>query len=109
MYLNILLTILIYFAISNLISSLYYSYFHYKTIGGYWGLVSVGFLGAVIGGFSFNWLFLRMADGLEYLLIAINWMMKNSYHEVLPPVNVIAAIAGAYLFIYYFKKITLKE
>lgn len=108
MWLSIALTILIYFVISSIISNLYHGYFHYKTLGGYWGLVSAGFLGAAIGGFSLNWLFLRVADGLGYLVVAINWLMKNSYHEILPPVNIIAATAGSYLFIYFLKRISSK-
>ena len=106
MWLSIVFTILIYFAIASIISSLYHSYFRYKIIGGYWGAVCVGFLGATIGGFSLNWLFLRIADLLGYLLIAVNWLMKNADHEILPPVNIIAAIAGAYLFIYFLKRVT---
>ncbi len=108
MWLNIIITILIYFAISNLISSLYYNYFRYKTVGGYWICVCVGFLGATIGGFSLNWIFLKIADLLDYLLIVINWLMKNADYAILPPVNVIAASLGAYLFIYFLRRITSK-
>ena len=108
MWLNIILTIVIYFAISSLISSLHYGYFHYKTIGGYWVCVGVGFLGATIGGFSLNWLFLKLSDLLNYLIIAINWLMKNADYAILPPVNIISASVGAYLFIYFLRRITSK-
>lgn len=106
MWINIIITILIYFSISSIFASLYHSYFNYKTIGGYWGTVFVGFLGATIGGFSLNWIFLRLSDILDYVIKIINWLMKNTDQEILPPVNVIAAIFGAYLFVYLLKRMT---
>ena len=103
---DILISVLIYLVLSGLFSSIFFSYFNFTFVGGYWGAFFVGFIGSVIGAFAFDHIFCKLSVYLEKILIGFNWLMKNSDHKVMPPINVIAALAGCLIMIFILKKMT---
>ena len=108
MFLDIALVALIYLFIACLFTHCSYKWLNKKTIGGYWMAVTIGFLGAALGGFAFDPLLSRFSDFLDFLLVGFNWLMKNSDHEIMPPVNVVAAILGCFLFLFILRKVAPK-
>jgi uncharacterized membrane protein YeaQ/YmgE (transglycosylase-associated protein family) len=107
--LNDLITLIIYLALATIIGFIQVKLFKKTPFGGLYGAMATAFLGAVVGGFAFDWLLCRIMDGIFYLLRAINWLMRNSDALVLPPINVIAAVLGSVLTILIFYKISPRK
>ena len=106
MWLNIILAAFIYAIISLVFASIFHSLLNRRLLGGFWGAFGVGFAGAAIGAPAFDVIFCKLAILLDKIVLGINWLMRNSDHEMMPPINVLAAIAGSVLFIYILKKMT---
>ena len=95
--LSTVLDILIY-ALTGLVASWYY--FHRKRrdlLGGFYGAAIIGTVGSVIVTyFASTW-----------SIVLLNWMMnpKKIYGGVMLRVNLLAAIVGAFVFVYILNRI----
>ena len=106
MWLDIFITAIIYASIAGVFASIFHAYFNRKFIGGFWGAFGIGFVGSAIGAFALDVIFCKISALLEKGIVVLNWLMRNSDHEIMPPVNIVAAVAGAVLLILIFKKMT---
>jgi hypothetical protein len=98
LYPNIFFDLLVYF-ITGLIIAYYYYHFRRKDLlGGFWGGVAIGTLGAVLISVltSFDSWFIR----------SVTWLMQPKIGDrFLFRVNLITAVFGAILFIYILNRI----
>ncbi len=95
---HIVLDLLVYAAIGSLASWFYFFYRRRALLGGFWGGMLIGFIGAVIIALiaTFN-------DWFTTLLV---WLMvpkiNGDFHF---RVNILAASLGAFLFVYILNRI----
>jgi len=96
--LQIILDILVYGCTGMLASWFYYARRRRDLLGGFWGGAIIGTVGAVL---------ITMLTGIEaWFLRLVNWLMKPTIGEhLLFRVNLIAAVVGAFLFVYILNRI----
>lgn len=86
-------------------------FFHHRflrrpNLGGAWAAMAVAFFGAIIGAFAFDWILCRLMDVLAYVMDGLNWLMGNMDAKWLPPINLVAALLGAFLLVFIFHKVS---
>ncbi|MBE7438635.1 MAG: hypothetical protein HS115_09305 [Spirochaetales bacterium] len=96
--LRIVLDLLVYAGIGLFAAWYFYSYKRKDLLGGFWGGMVVGFIGAVIISWFASW--------NAWFIQLVDWLMKPKFGEtLLVRVNLIASLAGAFLLLYVFNRI----
>lgn len=101
-----LLALLIILAIGALVGFSHNRLLKRPNLGGIWAAMAVAFLGALIGAPTFDWLLCRLMDFIAIILDGVNWLMGNMDARILPPLNVVASILGAFLLVFIFHKVS---
>lgn len=97
--LSILLDLLVYGLTGAVAAWYFYHRRRRELLGGFWGGAAIGTLGAIL---------IHMVTNQEgWLIEFLNWLMKpKKWGDVtLIKVNLISAIAGAFLFVYILNRI----
>ncbi len=98
LYPHILLDLLVYFSTGLLIAYYYYHFRRKELLGGFWGAVAIGTIGAVLVSMlaSFDSWFIRIATWLMQPKIGDRFLFR---------VNLITAVFGSFLFLYILNRI----
>lgn len=95
---NVIFDFAIYLIAGLIASYYYYGYRNRALLGGFWGGALIGLLGALL---------VSLLTGLEaWFIRLVTWLMQPKFDDVLLfRVNLIAAIIGAFLFVYVLNRI----
>lgn len=95
---NVLSDMLVYLLAGMIAAYYYYEHRKRALLGGFWGGVLIGWVGAVL---------ISMLAGLEaWFIRIITWLMQPKIGEILLfRVNLITAIIGSFLFVYILNRI----
>lgn len=95
---NVLTDMLVYLLAGMIAAYYYYEHRKRALLGGFWGGVFIGWVGAVL---------ISMLAGLEaWFIRIITWLMQPKLGETLLfRVNLITAIIGSFFFVYILNRI----
>ena len=102
------ISLVIYLFISLVLSYLYTNVFDKRLSGKFLISFIVSLVGCAIGSFIFDQILCYLMDLIDYLFIAIRWLMGDSAHNTNVPINILATLLGGILFITIFSKISPK-